>query len=321
MAGRQQTSPCAEKQAKIESYAAREALKMDASNNIAATLLAALGTGVLGRTLVGAGRMRRTQPSLYRASSMYPIIMPDMIPAPKPKKKKKVAALPAEPVVKVADGPPAPITTAAPAAAPTPDLNPVSKLLYKTLFHSPPGARESIVRGDAADNKWGIPTYAPLLIGGGLAALYGGYKVTDKLFDARRKAEIADEVEEAQETYLNAVRERLKQSSDVQAAPVADVFDVMATQRVQQMADTEPAAHTKSAAPDWLKHYGGGAAGLYALYALLASVGAGKMTYDAVNKRSPRKITEKALTERTKQRYNTGLPTYISQNVDSIVHP
>jgi hypothetical protein len=183
-------------------------------------------------------------------------------------------------------------------------LQGIGDLISKYLFETPQGT-PTFSSGDYATSVWGMPTFLPLAMLGSAGSLYGGYKLTDKLLDMRRKAELQNQLEDAQEDYERAVQQRLKVAEHVDETPELDLLDELAVDGVQKQAQGNVATNL-----------GGGLASLYLAYALLTGLGSGILTHNVISKNAPRKITEKALQTRARQRYGMTPPLYISSQED-----
>jgi hypothetical protein len=156
----------------------------------------------------------------------------------------------------------------------------------------------------------------PLAAGGGLASLYGGYKLTDKLLDMRRKAEMDTELEDAKQQYMQQVQERLKSAAHVDETDAPELLDELAADGISKLADLD-LSQLQQGGSNMLQ----GGTGMYAAYALLAALGSGKLMHDYMRKRSPRKITEQALQQRARQRFGMTPPTYISEQDEKAITP
>ena len=142
----------------------------------------------------------------------------------------------------------------------------------------------------ASQGAWGIPaTYGA--IPAALAALYGGYKLTDYILDKRRKATSEDDLASAKEEYEAALRDK-NASADIDAD-----FDLIAENAVSGVEKQSTALQT--------------AGGLYGAYGILAALAAGIPAYTFFKNRSKRELISRALAERQEQRHGQGIrPIY-----------
>lgn len=142
----------------------------------------------------------------------------------------------------------------------------------------------------ASQGAWGIPaTYGA--IPAALAALYGGYKLTDYILDKRRKATSEDDLASAKEEYEAALSDK-KASADIDAD-----FDLIAENAVSGVEKQSTALQT--------------AGGLYGAYGILAALTAGIPAYTFFKNRSKREMISRALAERQSKRYGQGIrPIY-----------
>lgn len=153
------------------------------------------------------------------------------------------------------------------------------------------------------DNWW----YWPGMLGGGLAATYGGYKLMDHLFNRRRKADTQSELEEARNQYRQSL---LANYDPAHVHSAATMPKFASDQRVQkaldQLADKVEALNfgelQKSALWDWLKPSEGTVGGYMGMAALLG-LPAAWMAYHATKARSPGKIMEEAIKARERDRW------------------
>jgi len=192
------------------------------------------------------------------------------------------------------------------AEAPFP-FNHLSKALYnpetgKGLFGgdswwTTPGSSGSLASwlpgnwGSTDLGAWGVPaTYGA--IPAGLGALYGGYKLTDYILDARRKATAKGELESVKEDYEQALSQQHKT-----AAVIDDDFDLIAEHAI---AGREKKATMPQAA-----------VGLAGAYGILSALAAGVPAYKFFKNRSKREMISKALKARQEQRHGQGIrPIY-----------
>jgi hypothetical protein len=260
------------------SDAARLAISQDAGKYLAAILAASLGAGVTSRALGGFARLGKRDKPLPTALPATPVLLPR--PKTLEEEESKYAAL-----KKMAAGEDPSM------------LDRIGSSIGEKIFKGSPGS-------GMANRWWGLPLFWPLALGGGAAAMYGGYKLTDKILDMQRQHELERSLAKSKQEYERAVQERLKAAEYVDNTGAVDLLDDLAMEGIKKQADS---------IKDKLMNAGATGLSLYATYALLAALGAGKMTYDITRKTAPGKITEKALAERARQRYGMTPPMYITQ--------
>ena len=260
--------------------------KTDMASIWTKAIMAALGAGILGR--VGLGAFRSIVP---KGKTPYgPDTGTQTLDISTEEDEKRAAACP---------------TLAKQAETPFP-FNRAQNLLYspdgKGLFGgsnwlTTPRETGSVlkwlpwVKADtASQGAWGIPaTYGA--IPAALAALYGGYKLTDYILDKRRKATSEDDLASAKEEYEAALRDK-NASADIDAD-----FDLIAENAVSGVEKQSTALQT--------------AGGLYGMYGILAALAAGIPAYTFFKNRSKRELISRALAERQEQRHGQGIrPIY-----------
>ena len=155
--------------------------------------------------------------------------------------------------------------------------------------------------GDTARTSWQIPAYAALGIPAAVLTGIGGYTITDKLLDARRKAEKKEELESAKKRYLETIQAGMaKRSADMLLDDLADTC----------IPEMEKLAKGNPWIPDFIERGGSTVTGLAAMYAVLAAAAAGKGSYDFFRKRDDSKVTEEAMRRRARQRAGGVPPMY-----------
>lgn len=266
-----------------------ETNKQDAAKLIFQLPLAALALGAVGRGALGLRDLFTTQtlqpPGIVPGTQF--IGMPRLQKEKDKQQKLAKAGIPWQPSTH-------PIGWVA-------DL--ASKPFYEHGLASDPAAGKTHAY-DNSKNPSGIPyTYT---LGLPLAALgFGaGYGGMDKLLDSRRRAERKQEIERVKQQYYELLQGK--------TASEADMFDQLAEKTaavIEKTANPAPAppqhplAPISNALPDWLSketlpQLGGMAANLYGASALLAALGAGKLSYDYFRSTSKRKTLEEALRRR-----------------------
>lgn len=260
------------------------ATQVDASRRLLAILAGAFGAGILGRSLLGANRLSKKSPRVMPGSNV-------MINLPSHHKEEEDAKLKYAALHKM--------------AADNDWLSQLSKPVIDLLFN-----RKNFITGNRARNWYTYPLFWPTVGVGGLAALGGGYKLTDKILDARRKAELNAELEEAKRQYQEAVQNRLKTAAHVDETDPVTLLDELAVTGIEKAANDNPI----TSIGNFLGDTASGIGSLYLAYALMTGLGSGKLMYDYMRRKSPRKITEEALKQRARQRYGLTPPVYISQH-------
>lgn len=155
--------------------------------------------------------------------------------------------------------------------------------------------------GEGATEPWGIPAYYPLVGGAAIGGGYGGWKLADMMADWGHKQQRKDELARAQEEYEQLLQETMaKHGSD-------DVIE----QELEELADLVTEKQANLGTPsDWL----GAGTGAWTLYAILAALGSGKLTYDYFKQRNQADVTEEALRRRAKERTGGVAPAYLQAN-------
>ena len=276
-------------------------LNTDVGRRIAALAALMFASGTIGRTALGAERAFNLKPLPGTTTSGY-----DQISLPLPEEKKR------DIFSKAADD------EAAEGGLLRRTLDSVGEGLGTLIGKSPfPGNKSTHVLGHPATYAIGLPA--------GLAALYGGYKLTDAVLDRRRKASQQAELDDIKQRYNALVAKSLKRAAAVEDATPAAILDDMADAFLKT-AKLEANSWKGNPNPTFgdiakqnigwdptaqLNNAGGAMYGMYPAYALLAALGAGKLSHSYFNKRAPSKITEQALAERERQRSNRQ-PLYIT---------
>lgn len=176
------------------------------------------------------------------------------------------------------------------AAVSPPPSAPAGQSLGRQLWDKLP-MWDSFPGFGAPDSVWGdwrtMGVGAPLA----LAALYGGYKLTDSFLDSRRRSTLDAELEKARQTYIEMLSNpQIKFSSD-QSTPTAK-----AAQQLTAAAETM----TKEAL---LENTPGAVLGTLAAIMALSGAGGFSIGHSLATKRDQQAILQKALTERAKSRY------------------
>lgn len=165
----------------------------------------------------------------------------------------------------------------------------------------------NFIRGDYAKNPSGIPWMIPATVLGGGAAMYGGWKLMDAVLDARRKAELKEDVDSAR--------------SDFQQALLAEYDRPVKTPKLA--ADNSLAGdlerlyrNVKQAGlMDDVLHGGGVATGVYGTAAGVAGLAAAISAYKATRKRREQELLSKAHKIRQRQLWNRQPPPLVMQPV------
>lgn len=152
-----------------------------------------------------------------------------------------------------------------------------------------------VMGGRAAETVAGVPGVWPgVLIGGGLGA-YGGWKALDKVLDARRKAELQEDLSTSEQRYRQALLGQYK------ASELGQAMDNLA----------------KASASDWP----GIAAGTYLTAAPLIALLAARKGYDMGKKRTRRYAVEKAKKVRQQQLQRQRPPEIFARPVEAPATP
>jgi hypothetical protein len=159
--------------------------------------------------------------------------------------------------------------------------------------------------GSKADGVGQVPAVLGLGVPLGLGAMYAGFKGTHGLVDSLRQHEVDSKLKKTKEDYSNFVLKNLanKQASD---AAVERELDDLA-----DLYEKDAVANPLAPITDNLQRVKNYAESIYAPYALLSALGAGKLSYDYFKKRSPEEIQEEALHRRAKERYGGTTPIFL----------
>jgi len=260
-------------------------VRKESSKYMVDLILAALGAGVVGRGVVGAGRFfGRGKPS----------------PKPSPYAQNIELAVPqADEEEKLAADDQGGFDSGLRGSA--------AKFLYENLLKG----KGWFQGGDFATTPFQIPAVVGLGVPAAVAAAAGGYYGADKILDWRRKAERKEDLGALKEEYDQIVAEGLsKQSEDAMLDGVATtVLDDLEKQAVDEV----------PAPPEWSKGVGGAAqsgiaqaGGWLTAYAALMAALSGKMSYDFFKKRNEKSVTEEAMRRRARQRTGGMMPANIT---------
>lgn len=152
-------------------------------------------------------------------------------------------------------------------------------------------------RGENVSNPANIPWVMPLAILGGGGAMYGGYKLTDKIMDSRRRKEIEKRKEIARQEYERALSGHGK---------LGQALDVLYDKAVEKKA-------VDWVSPDTAGLGLGGALTFGGLLALASGLGA----YNLSKKKRPDEILRAAKQRRARERMRrTPPPIYASPSYD-----
>jgi len=163
----------------------------------------------------------------------------------------------------------------------------------------------SFLRGDQATSMSGIPWAMPasLAIAGG--GLYGGWKLADKLLDARRKDELKRELEASKAEYeaallseFDAPKQKIGSSTELSRTldKTYDQFKKLEKRSGAMETLTDPLTYTDG---------GGKLTGLYATMAALAAGGSGVASYQYFKKRQEAELLRKAQKNRQRRLYDS----------------
>jgi hypothetical protein len=144
-------------------------------------------------------------------------------------------------------------------------------------------ALSSFISGDQASTPTAIPWFMPAAMLGGLGTIYGGWKGMDKILDARRKAKLEEEVEDARGDFNQALLDQYDEKAGSDEATLGQDLDTLFDQ-VEKVAFGNI---------DW-GNLSGTTAGLYGSYAGLTALLAGLTAHDFASKRSKRELLRKA---------------------------
>lgn len=162
-------------------------------------------------------------------------------------------------------------------------------------------------KGDYAKSPWGIPAMIPATVIGGGASIYGGWKLMDAVLDARRKAELNEDVDAAKSDFHQAL---LSEYDRPQKTPKLASDNSLG-------ADLDRLYHNVKQAgllEDGL-HGAGVGAGLYGTAAGVAGIAAAIGAYKATRKRREQELLRKAHKIRLRQRWNVQPPPLVMQPV------
>lgn len=197
--------------------------------------------------------------------------------------------------------------------------------LYRALKPKPKPipAAEKTAAPHILSDRTELPWYYPGVTMAGVGGLAGGYKLMDYLMDKKRKADLADETEEAKAQYHQAMLDQYNPAS-VPAAGVVPDFPVP-TKTVNPMPgaakmslkaaalqndldamceEVEKFAAEKQAMPGWM----GQGLGAYGALASLLALGSGTAAYKFTKDRSTNKLMEDAIKQRERERWGRRPP-------------
>lgn len=156
----------------------------------------------------------------------------------------------------------------------------------------------NFMQGDYAKNPAGIPWMIPATVLGGGASIYGGWKLMDSILDARRKAELKGDVDDARNDFQQALLSEYDRpvqtpsldkiaSDDSLGADLDRLF--LAVKKAGLLEDT--------------LHGSGIATGLYGTAAGVAGLAAALGAYNATKKRREQELLAKAHKMRLRNRW------------------
>lgn len=152
---------------------------------------------------------------------------------------------------------------------------------------------ERAFRGEGS-TPYTWPLAWPLQLGLGTAGLYGGYKATDLILDANRKAKLKSDLERAKKEYEEALRGQHKISEDLD-----HLYDLAMETHGEKQAfiGTDTAGYTLGT--------------LLGIGVPLAAI-SGKVMYDITKSKQPAKIMEEAKRRRARELWERQpLPVYV----------
>lgn len=162
-------------------------------------------------------------------------------------------------------------------------------------------------KGDYAKSPWGIPAMLPATVIGGTASIYGGWKLMDAVLDARRRAELNEDVDAAKSEFQQAL---LSEYDRPHKTPK------LASD--QSLGDDLDKLYRNVKAAGMLEdtlHGAGIGTGLYGTAAGIAGIAAAVGAYQATRKRREQELLRKAHKIRLRQRWNTQPPPLVMQPV------
>lgn len=161
-------------------------------------------------------------------------------------------------------------------------------------------------KGEGLTGPSDHPLYYGGLIGAGGAAMYGGYRLTDAILNARRQRELDDEVEQARGQFQQALRSQTdpaaKIASDGSLADGLDQLYSLWSEKRAEPGAIPTAAPADATTPLWNASTSGKALGYYGAYAVPAFGLAAWLGSDWQKAHSNRAVLDKALRERERQR-------------------
>lgn len=151
------------------------------------------------------------------------------------------------------------------------------------------------MRGEGITSPTSWPPFIPLALLGGGAAAFGGYKLTDKLMDSRRKKEMDERLRQAKEEYEQTLAGRSKVSADL-----------------DRLYDGQKSS-------DWIDpDTAGKAMGTALTLGGLLGIGSGMLTYNLSKKKRPSEVLRIAKQRRARERMRRApMPIYAQPSFGS----
>lgn len=165
----------------------------------------------------------------------------------------------------------------------------------------------SFIQGDQATTAAGIPWAIPAGLAAGLGGLYGGWKLTDKILDARRKAELKGELDSAQTEYEQALMDEYKHqgktaSDSTVAAELDKLYDqFLILEKNAGLSDMASAAID----PTTYTNAAGALGGAYGLYGLTSGAVTAALVYNHFKKRQESELLRRAQSARRRKMYES----------------
>lgn len=171
---------------------------------------------------------------------------------------------------------------------------------------------DSIFTPDAASKVTNLPFFYPGMVAAGLVGGYGGYKLVDSWLDAKRKAELAEEVNDAKKQYKKVLLSQYNSpgtktasasQADRTAAAIDSLYDKLCLLKKQAM---EKKA-TWWNPLDWFGVPAESQTGLWGVpLAIATALGlySGWSSYNAARARSSSKLIEEAFKKRERARWS-----------------
>lgn len=289
----------------------RNQLKQDAANYIANLAAASFAMGGMGAGLQGLLGMFQRRKLPYHKQTAEGVPIP--VTPPEEEEEAKLAGFPA--LTKLAQKPSLEDWASGEWQPHDRNIlgNTVGQLLYNTLLRTDKD-NPSWWAGDMAKHITSVPATLGVGLPLALGSLYGGYKLTGGLINARRKAEKDEELEAAKQRYAELaglapqMTKQLKTSAD--AGGTAELFDRLAEELLAKQAnelEVNEAPGLGRTTRDLATNTGTadlGSLGLGALlgWGLLSGLGTGYMGYQWGKKHSRTKLIEEAMKRRARER-------------------